>query len=123
MASPQGFLTPSHILYANDIFVFCRADNKCLRNLSIFLKTYGDFSDQYVNNSKSSFFTMDHSTRFVTKIQRIISCSHGCLPFTYLRVPIFVGSPRGRFLQPLADKVKLKLASWRGKSLSMMGRV
>ena len=24
MASPQGCLTPSHILYADDIFVFCR---------------------------------------------------------------------------------------------------
>ena len=123
MASPQGFLTLSHILYADDIFIFCRADNKSRRNLSNFLKTYGDFSGQYVNNSKSSFFTMDNSTRFVTKIQRILSCSHGCLPFTYLGVPIFVSAPKGRFLQPLADKVKLKLTSWKGKSLSMMGGV
>ena len=23
MASPQGYLTPSHILYDDDIFVFC----------------------------------------------------------------------------------------------------
>jgi len=84
MASPQGYLTPSHILYVDDIFVFCRADNKSLRNLSIFLKTYGGFSGQYVNNSKSTFFTMDNSARFVTQIQCIISCSHGCLPFTYL---------------------------------------
>ena len=56
-ASPQGYLTPSNILYVDDIFFFCRADNKSLRNLSIFLKTYGEFSGQYVNNSKSSFFT------------------------------------------------------------------
>jgi len=44
MANPQGYLTPSRILYANDIFVFCKGDNKSLRNLSLFLKTYGDFS-------------------------------------------------------------------------------
>jgi len=87
--------------------------------LSIFLKTYGDFSGQYVNNSKSSFFTMDNSARFVTKIQCILSCSHGCLPFNYLGVPIFVGAPKCRFVQPLVDKVKLKLP-WKGKSLSMM---
>jgi len=123
MASPQGFLTPSHILHAGGIFVFCRADNKSLRNLSIFLKTYGDFLGQYVNNSKSSFFTMNNSARFVTKIQLIHSFSHGFLPFTYLGVHIFVGAPRSRFLQPLADKVKLKLASCKGKFLSMMGRV
>jgi len=66
---------------------------------------------------------MDNSARFVTKIQLILSCSHGCLPFNYLGVPIFVGAPKSRFLQPFADKVKLKLASWKGKSLSMMGRI
>jgi len=100
---------------------FCRRDNKSLINLSIFLKTYVDFSGEYVTNSKSSFFTMDNSTRFVTKIQRIVSCNHGCLPFNYLGMPIFVGAPKCRFLQPLAGKVKLKLASWKGKSLNMMG--
>ena len=94
MASLQGYLTPSHILYAADIFyfIFLQGNIKSLRNLSIFLKTYGDFYGQYVNNSKSSFFTMDNSARFVTKIQRVIYCSHGCLPFNYLGVPIFVGS-------------------------------
>jgi len=66
---------------------------------------------------------MDNSRRFVTKIQRILSCSHGCFPFNYLGVYIFVGAPKCRFLQPLVDKVKLKLASWKGKSLNMMGRI
>jgi len=123
MASPQGYLTPSHILYVDDIFVFYIRDNKSLRNLSIFLRTYGDFSRQYFNNSKNRFFTMDNSARFVTKIQRILSCSHGYLPFNYLGVCIFVGAPKCRFFQLLADKVKLNLASWKGKSFSMMGRI
>jgi len=108
MAGPQGFLTPSHVLYADDIFVFCRVDNKSLRNFCTFIKTYGDFSGQYVNNSKSSFFPMDNSARFVTKIQRILSCIHGCFPFNYLRVHIYIGAPKSHFLQTLADKVKLK---------------
>jgi len=75
-------------------YLFSIGDIKSLRNLSIFLKTYGDFSSQYVNNSKSSFFTMDNSARFVTKIQRILSCSHGCLSFNCLGVAIFVGVPK-----------------------------
>jgi len=57
------------------------------------------------------------------KFNVFFSCSHDCLPFNYLGVPIFVGAPKSRFLQPLANKVKLKLASWEGKSLSMMGRI
>jgi len=66
---------------------------------------------------------MDNSAKFVTKIQHILSCSHGCFLFNYLRVSIFVGAPKCRFLQPLADSVKLKLASRKGKSLSMMGQI
>jgi len=66
---------------------------------------------------------MDTFARFVTKIQRLHSCRHGGLPFNYLRVSIFVGALKCRFLQPLADKVKLKLVSWKVKSPSMMGRI
>jgi len=66
---------------------------------------------------------MDNSARFVTKIQRILCCSHDCLSFNYLGVLTFVGAPKCRFLQHLTDKIKLKLASWKGKSLSMMGRI
>ena len=35
----------------------------------------------------------------------------------------FVGAPKFRYLQPLVDKVKSKLASWKGKVLSMMGMI
>jgi len=122
MVSSQGYLSLSHILYADDIFLLCMGDIKSLRNLSIFLKAYGDFSGQYVNNSKSSFSPWI-ILQDLTKIQRIFSCSHGCLPFNYLGVSIFVGTLNFRFLQPLDDKVKLKLTSWKGKSLSMMGQI
>jgi len=44
MANPKGYITPSHILYTNVIFVFCRVSNKSLQNLSIYLQKYGDFS-------------------------------------------------------------------------------
>jgi len=66
---------------------------------------------------------MDTSARFVTKVQCLLSCSRGALPFNYLGVLIFVGDPKCRFFKPLADKFKLKLASWKGKSLSMMGQI
>jgi len=66
---------------------------------------------------------MDNFTRFVTKIQRILFCNYDYLPFNYLGMYIFVSVPKSRFFQPLADKVKLKLTSWKGKYLSMMGQI
>lgn len=33
----------------------------------------------------------------------------GCLPFTYLVVPLFIGRPKKSFFNPIVDKVKQKL--------------
>lgn len=56
------------------------------------------------------------------KVQQCLGFGQGPLPFTYLGVPIFIGKPRTHFLQPIADKIKAKLVSWKGKLLSIMGR-
>lgn len=49
--------------------------------------------------------------------------STGSMPFMYLGVPLFKGKPKKLYLQPIVDRVKLKLASWKGVLLSIMGRV
>lgn len=38
-------------------------------------------------------------------------------------MPLFKGKPRRVHLQPIADKIKNKLAGWKGSMLSIMGRV
>jgi hypothetical protein len=47
----------------------------------------------------------------------------GQLPFNYLGVPIFKGKPKVSHLQPIADRIKLKLSAWKASLLSMVGRV
>ncbi|PNX70395.1 hypothetical protein L195_g057350, partial [Trifolium pratense] len=53
-----------------------------------------------------------------TKLLQIAS-----LPFQYLGVPVFKSKPKDFHLQPLADKVKSKLSSWKASLLSIAGRV
>lgn len=43
----------------------------------------------------------------------------GLLPFVYLGVPLFVGTPKGFWLQSLADRVVGNFSKWKGSSLSM----
>jgi hypothetical protein len=38
-------------------------------------------------------------------------------------VPIFKGKPKITYLQPIADKIKLKLSAWKASLLSIAGRV
>lgn len=54
---------------------------------------------------------------------QMLGFSLGSLPFTYLGAPIFKGRPKTYYFQPIADKIKLKLAAWKESLLSIAGRV
>jgi hypothetical protein len=47
----------------------------------------------------------------------------GTLPLNYIGVPIFKGKPKSCLLQPIADRIKLKLSAWKASLLSIAGRV
>lgn len=55
MASPRGFQTPSHVMYANDIMVFCKGTQNNLRTLMSF-EEYGDISGQKLSLGKCTFY-------------------------------------------------------------------
>lgn len=46
----------------------------------------------------------------------------GSNPLTYIGVPLFKGNPKKVFLQPIANKVIIKLASWKGSLLFLRVR-
>lgn len=57
------------------------------------------------------------------RIKGLLQISEGCFPFSYLGVPMFVGSPRRSHLQPIVDKIIAKFTNWIGHSISMAGRI
>lgn len=48
-----GMLVPSHFLYADDIFLFCRGTKSNIKAVVEIFKVYGEISDQLVNWEKS----------------------------------------------------------------------
>jgi hypothetical protein len=56
-------------------------------------------------------------------IAGLLNFKLGSLPFNYLGVPIFKGKPKASQLQPIADKINLKLSAWKASLLSIDGRV
>jgi hypothetical protein len=59
----------------------------------------------------------------LTQIAQFIGFSIGSLPFNYLGVPISKGRPKVAYLQPVADKIKAKLAAWKASLLSIARRI
>ena len=47
----------------------------------------------------------------------------GTIPFHYLGCPIFQGKPKRIHFQSIVDRIKVKLATWKGVMLTIMGRV
>jgi len=114
---------PSHILYADDMMLFCKGTTSNLNCLKDIFMKYAETSGQLVNPQKSSIYAGSISNHRLSQIATMIGFKIGTLPFTYLGVPIFKGKPKKSYFQPIADKVKVKLAAWKSSLLSMAGRV
>lgn len=123
MAGPNRFSIPSHILYADDILVFCKGTKRNLEALMSLFNLYGQASSQLFSLGKCKFYAGNIPPTRMTAISSLLGFSAGHLPFNYLGVPLFKGKPRKIHLKPIADKIIAKLASWKGSLLSIMGRV
>ncbi|XP_061999298.1 uncharacterized protein LOC133716631 [Rosa rugosa] len=123
ISSPRPVKVPSHVLFADDIMVFCKGDKRSLLNLMAFFEEYGLNSGQLVNKTKSHVYLGKSAVHRRTLIYSWLGVPVGKLPFMYLGVPIFVGRPKQIYFQVLADRIRNVMSQWRGHSLSMAGRV
>ncbi|XP_062028531.1 uncharacterized protein LOC133744441 [Rosa rugosa] len=123
ISSPRGVLAPSHVLFADDVIVFCRGDQRSLHVVMSFLEEYGHNSGQLLNKAKSHVFLSKHIHYRRHSIATSLGIPIGQVPFSYLGVPIFRGKPRASYFQPIVDRIRVRLSSWTGSLLSMAGRL
>jgi len=123
MVFARGIAFPTHILYADDIMIFCTGTKRNIRCLMNIFHDYSSVSRQLVNNSKSKFFTGAMNNARAQMLVDLLGFSAGVIPFTYLGCPIFKGKPKAVHFLSITDIIKAKLATWKGVSLSIMGRI
>lgn len=115
---------PSHYcFYADDLMVYCKGKLYSLEALKDLFTRYASCSGQVINLGKSSIFSGGVSNNMLSTVVNLLGFNIGSLPFTYLGAPIFKGKPNTVHFQPIAVKIKLKLASWKAYLLSITGRV
>lgn len=123
ISGPRNLSAPSHVLYADDVLVFCKSHKRGLDALMKLFHDYGEASGQFLSLNKCKFYSGKISLAKSTRIVNSLGFSAGSFPFNYLGVPLFMGKPKRVHLQPIADRIMLKFASWKGNLLSIMGRV
>lgn len=103
--------------------VFCKGKNSSLLALKDLFTRYAACSVQIINTNKSSIYSGGISNDRINSIVNMLGFQIGSLPFNYLAAPIFRGRPKVIYLQPIVDKIKGKLATWKASLLSMVGRI
>ncbi|XP_057812491.1 uncharacterized protein LOC131026578 [Salvia miltiorrhiza] len=124
MRMSRSLLFPSHLLYADDVLLFCKATRRSCRMIESILQIYASVSGQFCNKAKSTiFFGKGVSVQMRRRLQRDLGFATGSLPFVYLGVPIFAGRASAARLIGIRDCIIAHFPRWQGMQLSMAGRL
>ncbi|XP_057793119.1 uncharacterized protein LOC131009729 [Salvia miltiorrhiza] len=124
MSFSRATLFPTHLLYADDVLIFCRASIRNAKTIRHILEYYGELSGQVCSLEKSRiYFAKGVSSSLKRGINRVLSFTQGSDRVTYLGAPLFVGKPRASHLMSIKDRIVQKFARWAGLHLSMAGRI
>lgn len=112
-----------HLLFADDSFLFGRADVRECRAITGILKTYATASGQCINLQKSSVvFSGNVANRTKQSLASILGVNCVAEHGLYLGLPVHVGHNKKAIFAYLKDRLSKKLISWRTKILSAGGR-
>ncbi|MCH81570.1 hypothetical protein A2U01_0002360, partial [Trifolium medium] len=113
----------THLFFADDSLMFCRANEEEIRQMHLLITTYQQASGQLVNYTKSELIFSKKVT------QNIKLAIHNILPMAivdyyskYLGQPTFIGRSKNQVFNFIQDKVWKKLKGWKEKNLSFAGR-
>lgn len=113
----------SHLMYADDLTIYCRASANEAREISKCLRLFSEWSGQAVNLSKSSVhFSKNTGQSMRATVLHILGmgeCSHNV---KYLGMPFCRYKLKSTAFKDIIENVETKLSGWKTRVLSYAGR-
>lgn len=113
----------SHLQYADDTLMFCDANLESLKNIKRALVLFHLASGLQVNYYKSLLMGINTPREWLEMAANPLLCKSGLIPFTYLGLSIGGNPTRIQSWDPIIEKLSKKLPTWKGKLLSIGGRI
>ena len=110
-------------LYADDVIIFARPDERELCAVRDILCCFGNASGLLVNFIKSAVMPIRCGDDLINNIAPTLGCPVKDLPCTYLGLPLSLRKLTRGDLQTVLDKLANKLSFWKARLLSKDGRV
>ena len=113
----------SHLFFADDSIIFCRANmSECQRVWDV-LHDYEAASGQKINKDKNSlFFNKNIGTSTQAEIKNLFGAQVIKQHERYLGLPSLIGQRKKKAFNRIKDQLGQKIAGWKGKLLSSAGK-
>lgn len=113
----------THLFFANDNLLFCKANGNECNKLKEIICMYESTSGQKIDTDKYSIsFSLNTSQMLKDEILTILGPMHDSSHTKYLGLPSTIGRSKKVVFAEIKEKVCKKLAGWKSKLLSMGGK-
>ncbi|KAL4594155.1 hypothetical protein ACB092_12G000800 [Castanea dentata] len=117
-----GGLHISHLLFADDTILFCDASRDQLLYIHVVLIFFEAITGLKVNVGKSEIVPTGEVGN-LDVLARILCCKVGCLPMTYLGMPLGAHYKVSSIWNPIIERMEKKLLGWKRLYLSKRNRL
>ncbi|XP_027177900.1 uncharacterized protein LOC113777055 [Coffea eugenioides] len=113
----------SHIFFADDSLIFCKAKEEEAVQLMKVLRQYGEASGQLINTEKSSiFFSKNDPVGERLKMLERVRVMKELKQSRYLGLPLVIGRSKTQVFNFVKEKVVSRISCWKERLLSMAGK-
>ena len=120
----KGCQPISHLQFADDLFIFGRANEENIRSIKECLSTYSSWLGQKINTHKSTMVFSKNLTSWHSK--HLLAGSMGLKiegsKGKYLGLPMLIGKSKKGTFQEVVERVEKKYQGWKVKILSQAAR-
>ena len=119
----RGSPMVTHLFFANDSLLFCKASIQECQKLMAILDLYEATSGQKINEDKSSIsFSQNTPSDLKAEVLEVMGPMKDSKHYKYLGLPSIICRSKTNVFAEVKERVARKLSGWKEKLLSMGGR-